>query len=193
MHFKARAVSPEDFAAWAKSARQRRARRSTRRPTSELEKQGLANAGVQSARRRASCSTTSSARKYRRRPGPTPTPRPSPIGGLHVLGKLSWDAIPLDPADPAGRRRGVVVRRRPRRAGLRRREGLGSLSLARMDHQRRSQAHRRDVCAARLRHAAARLHRRADDAVAAGARVSAPAAICRPSTTTRYSPRTARS
>ena len=49
-------------------------------------------------------------------------------------------------------------------------EGLLALSVARVDHLRRSQAHRRDVLRAGAGHAAARLHRRHHDALAAGRR-----------------------
>ena len=71
-------------------------------------------------------------------------------------------------------------------------EGLPALSLARMDHQRRSQADRRDVLPARPRHAVPRLHRRHHDALAAGDSPSTARATCRPSISTRSSRRTAR-
>ena len=51
---------------------------------------------------------------------------------------------------------------------------LGSVSVERMDHQRRSQADRHHVCDAGRRDAAARLHRRDHDALAASDRVPVP-------------------
>ena len=112
--------------------------------------------------------------------------------GKLMLGKLTWSAIPFDQPIPL-----VDVdrgdRRHPRRARLGHAQGLLALSLARMDHFGRSQAHRRHVLRARARDAGPRLRRRDHDARAAGAGLSSPAAICRPSITTRSSPRTARS
>ena len=87
-----------------------------------------------------------------------------------MLGKLTWAAIPFDQPIPlfAAGLVGFDHLLRPR---LRDAEGLGALSLAGVDHQRRSQADRRDVRPARRGHAAARLHRRDHDALAAGAGV----------------------
>ena len=88
-----------------------------------------------------------------------------------MFGKLSWAAIPFDQPIPliAG---GGGAGRDLRGARLDRRQGASALSLARMDHQRRSQADRRDVHLARHGDAAARLRRRHHDAGAAGDRVS---------------------
>ena len=77
-------------------------------------------------------------------------------------------------ADSAGARRRLVVVLLARRAALGGAEGLCPLSVARVDHERRSQAHRHHVLPARTGHAAARLHRRADDALATGPGLSRP-------------------
>ena len=88
-----------------------------------------------------------------------------------MLGKLNWSAIPIDQPIPMiasgvvalailGVLAWVVIK------------GPSALSLARMDHQRRPQADRRHVHAARHGDAAARLCRRHHDARAAGARLS---------------------
>ena len=96
-----------------------------------------------------------------------------------MFGKLTWAAIPFDQPIPliAG---AVVLVVHPRRAGLGRRQGPPALSLARVDHQRRSQADRRHVHAAGAGDAAARLHRRDHDARAAGGRVPFARAILPP-------------
>src|SRR6266436_491473 len=77
----------------------------------------------------------------------------------------------MGPADPAPRRRRGGADR-PRGARLGRPQGLSAVPVARVDHQRRSQADRGDVHPARHGHAAARVHRRDHDALAAGVRVS---------------------
>jgi len=76
-----------------------------------------------------------------------------------MLGKLTWAAIPFDSRLPlvAAAVVGLVIGRRPRLITL---KGWVPYSLAGMDHQRRPQADRRDVRAARRGDAAARLHRR---------------------------------
>ena len=109
---------------------------------------------------------------------------------LPMLGKLSWAAIPFDQPIPMIAS-GASSRSPSWRPRLGRGQGPPALSVARVDHQRRSQAHRRDVHAAGPGDAAARLLRRDHDALAAGARVSRRRAFCRRSTTTRSSPRTA--
>ena len=87
-----------------------------------------------------------------------------------MFGKLTWAAIPLDQPIPlvAGALVGCVILAACSPGSC---EGLGALSVARVDHQRRPQAHRRHVHAAGPGDAAARLHRRDHDAVAAGARL----------------------
>ena len=87
-----------------------------------------------------------------------------------MFGKLTWSAIPFDQPIPldCGRR---GAGRDPGGAGLGRDRGPSALSLARMDHQRRPQADRRDVHAARRGDAAARLLRRHHDARPAGGRL----------------------
>ena len=77
-----------------------------------------------------------------------------------MLGKLTWDAIPFDQPIPFAASLVVIVvagRRRSRHLV----EGLVALSVARVDHQRRPQAHRRHVRPARPGDAGARLRRRA--------------------------------
>ncbi len=103
------------------------------------------------------------------RPGlRTADPRHSPNGrSSNMLGKLTWAAIPFDQPIPLAA--SAVVVARDRRAGLDHRQGLAALSVAGVDHQRRSQADRRHVHAAGAGDAAARLLRRAHDALAAGA------------------------
>ena len=87
-----------------------------------------------------------------------------------MLGKLTWDAIPWD--QPIPLIAGAVGASSPcSRSSLGDRQGPPAVSVARVDHQRRPQAHRRHVRAARPGDAAARLHRRAHDALAAGARL----------------------
>ncbi len=68
---------------------------------------------------------------------------------------------PVRPADPAGGRRSWWSSSSWRCSRSSPCEGLVALSVARVDHQRRPQADRRHVRAARAGHAAARLHRRA--------------------------------
>ena len=90
-----------------------------------------------------------------------------------MFGKLSWGAIPFDQPIP-------LVRGRLRYRGDARRDrfitikGLDSLSMERMDHQRRSQADRHHVRDAGRRDAAAWFHRRDHDALAAGDCVPVP-------------------
>ena len=83
--------------------------------------------------------------------------------GTEMLGKLTWAAIPFDQPIPlvAGALVVVVI------VGILALiivKGLVAVSLERVDHQRRPQAHRRDVCRARAGDAAARLRRRDHDA-----------------------------
>ena len=92
------------------------------------------------------CSRPSRPSRFRRGRDRRSRPRPaqSPIRRTAMFGKLSWSAIPFDQPIPlvaAARRAG----RDPGGAGLGRGEGPSALSLARMDHQRRPQADRRDV------------------------------------------------
>ena len=91
------------------------------------------------------------ARSRRRRSPPGPGPQAGRGGRAFVrtrrtdmFGKLSWNGDSLGSADPADRARsscssilGVLV--------WVDREGLAALSVARVDHQRRPQAHRRHV------------------------------------------------
>ena len=119
------------------------------------------------------------------------TPRPLPTAGeIDVFGKLTWQAIPFDQPIPlaAG---AVVVVSAARGADRGSSPRAIPLPVARMDHERRSQAHRHHVLPAGAGHAAARLHRCADDALATGAGVSMLPAICRRSITIRSSRRTA--
>ena len=121
------------------------------------------------------------------------TPASRRIRSTDMLGKLTWAAIPFDQPIIMGTVAVIVVvgRRGPR---PRHRQGLVALSVARVDHQRRSQAHRRHVLPSGAGDAGARLLRRHHDAHAAGPRGRRRArAICRPSTTIRSSRRTARS
>src|SRR5450631_1832726 len=81
---------------------------------------------------------------------------------------VGHSARSADPDDHVGRRRA----RHPRGSRLGRGQGPPALSLGGMDHQRRPQADRRDVHAARGGDAAARIFRRHHDARAAGDRLS---------------------
>ncbi len=94
------------------------------------------------------------------------------------------------PADPAGRS-GLGRPDDHGRPRLDHAEGLASVSLAGVDHQRRSQANRDHVHAARDGDAAARLLRRDHDAGATSARVPVRRLSAPPSITTRSSRRTA--
>ena len=105
---------------------------------------------------------------------------------------LGRDPVPrADPADHLARR----DRRRSRRVAIWVTvQGLVALSVERVHHLHRPQAHRHHVHRARAGDAGARLCRRDHDARAAGARDRrSRRAICRPSITTRSSPPTARS
>ena len=110
-------------------------------------------------------------RRFRRAPGPAARRPPATQGAMTMFGKLDLGRDPVRSADPArsparrgaGRARGVLAW-----VG---RQGPSALSLARMDHQRRPQADRRHVRAARAGDAAARLRRRDHDARAAGGRL----------------------
>ena len=88
-------------------------------------------------------------------PGPGPSlSEPSPAARSHsgrrssMLGKLTWAAIPFDQPIPLFAA-GCGRAGHPRRPRLDHAEGLAPLSLARVDHQRRPQADRRDVRPAR--------------------------------------------
>ena len=122
-----------------------------------------------------------------------PVPGGHSAGGEVMLGKLTWDAIPFDQPIPFATSLVVIVVLIGV-ALLHLVEGLVAVPVARVDHQRRPQAHRRHVRPARPGDAGARLHRRADDAQPAGDRGRQQSrATCRPSTTTRSSRPTARS
>ena len=130
-------------------------------------------------------------------PGPGRCGRPTSgrlaaDGGLDMLGKLSWAAIPFDQPIPlfAAGVVGVGDPRRPRLVTLKGwlpylwREWITSV-----DHKRIGVMY----FAARAGHAAARVHRRHHDALAAGPGLPVARATCRRSITTRSSRRTARS
>ena len=87
-----------------------------------------------------------------------------------MLGKLTWDAIPLDQPIPLVA--GAVGRRGdPRRPRLDHAERLAPVSLEGVDHQRRPQAYRDHVHPSGDGDAAARLLRRDHDAIATGNRI----------------------
>ena len=88
---------------------------------------------------------------------------------MNLLGKLSWSAIPFDQPIIMGASAGMVLAMRLV-LGVGHRQGILALSVARVDHLRRPQAHRRHVYRAGAGHAAARLRRRDHDARAAGGR-----------------------
>ena len=88
---------------------------------------------------------------------------------MNLLGKLSWSAIPFDQPIIMGATAFMVLLVVVVLGWITLERAL-ALSVARMDHLRRPQAHRRHVHRARAGHAAARLHRRDHDARAAGAR-----------------------
>ena len=86
-----------------------------------------------------------------------------------MFGKLTWQAIPFDQPIPlySAAVVGLMLLAVLRVGG---RQRLRAVSVARVDHERRSQAHRRHVLRARAADAAARLHRCPDDALATGGR-----------------------
>ena len=201
MRFEVEAVPAQDFDGWLAASRSRgpaarrrglRAARAARAPPAASATgwrlPGLFDAIVRVPRRDASRAWPQRCRS--RQPSHPATP---PRMKVAMLGKLSWAALPLGQPIPlaAG---AMVVLPRSSRAGAGDLEGLVAVALARLDHQRRPQAHRRDVRRAGAGHAAARLRRRDDDALAAGAGRRRRAGLsCRRSTTTRSSRRTARS
>ena len=141
------------------------------------------------------CSTQSSTRRCRRaRAGQPERRRRTPRRGRTMHARQAYlGGDPVRSADPAGRRR----RRdpgHPRRARLDRRS-RATCPICGASGSPASITSASASCIALLAagDAAARLHRRDHDALAAGARLSTRRAICRPTITTRSSPRTARS
>ena len=88
---------------------------------------------------------------------------------MNLLGKLSWSAIPFDQPIVMGAT-ALMVLAVVLLLGWVTLKGYCALSVARMDHIRRPQAHRRHVHRAGAGHAAARLFRCDHDAGAAGGR-----------------------
>ena len=88
---------------------------------------------------------------------------------MNLLGKLDWSAIPFDQPIVMGATAGMVLAIVARPV-VDHAQGTFALSVARVDHLRRPQAHRRHVHRAGAGHAAARLRRRDHDALAAGHR-----------------------
>ena len=88
---------------------------------------------------------------------------------MNLLGKLSWSAIPFDQPIIMGATAGMIAAI-VLVLGWVTLKGYCALSVARVDHVRRPQAHRRHVHRAGADHAAARLRRRDHDARAAGGR-----------------------
>ena len=88
---------------------------------------------------------------------------------VEMLGRLSWAEIPFYQPLPISAMGGGRLRHSGRAWGHHR-ERVVALSVARVDHQRRPQAHRRDVFRSGADHAGARLCRRDHDALAAGDR-----------------------
>ena len=86
---------------------------------------------------------------------------------MNILGKLDWSAIPFDQPIVMGASAMMVLASSPS-LSVDHAEGILALSVARVDHLRRPQAHRRHVHRAGAGHAAARLRRRDHDALAAG-------------------------
>ena len=130
------------------------------------------------------------------RPGPAGRARAArrfiPARSAEMFGKLTWDAIPWDQPIPLVAGSVVVLIVLAVLAWVVLKGYLPYLWrewITSVDHKRIG------VMYALLGagDAAARLHRRDHDALAAGGRVPRAPAICRPSTTTRSSPRTARS
>ena len=89
---------------------------------------------------------------------------------MNMLGKLSWSAIPFDQPIVMGATAVMVLAIVSRPFVDRPGKGHLPYLVARVDHLRRPQAHRRHVLRAGAGHAAARLHRRHHDALAAGHR-----------------------
>ena len=153
MHFEVRAGGARtQFAAWVEARAElgRRARppelRCTRQAESERRPDDLP------CRRSPPFPARSSPKQIPAAPGPQigkPTPAVSPrTGGMTCLGKLTWDAIPLDQPIPLAASALVGLALLGVLAWVVAR-GPSSLSLAGVDHQRRPQAHRRHVYAAR--------------------------------------------
>ena len=110
-----------------------------------------------------------------------------------MFGRLTWDAIPFNQPIPLITSL-VVFLAVAAIAVWVMAQGLVALSLARVHHVHRPQAHRHHVHRAGAAYAGPRLRRCDHDARAAVARDRrSRKAICRPSITTRSSRRTARS
>ena len=86
---------------------------------------------------------------------------------MNLLGKLTWSAIPFDQPIVMAATGGMVASRGPH-PWVDHAQGTLALSLARVDHIRRPQAHRCHVLRVGANHAAARLRRRDHDALATG-------------------------
>ena len=116
----------------------------------------------------------------------------SPPAELMMFGKLTWDAIPLDQPIPLIAAAVVALAILAVLVWVVVKGYLPYLWhewITSVDHKRIGVMY----VLLGAGDAAARLHRRDHDALAAGARVPRATATCRPSTTTRSSPRTARS
>ena len=193
---RSRRCRADQFATWAQGARGQ-GRRSTaaampscRKPSSYVKPMtygavapGLFDAIVADTRRRP-------IRSCRRQPQPAS----DGAGGMSMFGKLTWDAIPFDEPIPLitslvvilalG---GVAVWVTGSRAG-------GPICGTSASRPPTTSASASCTSCSALRDAGARLRRRDHDARAAVARDRrSRRAICRPSITTRSSPRTARS
>ena len=193
MRFIAEAVPPGDFERLGRAGTRHRirARRGRLRRTGQAE-QGRAADHLRSVEpklfERIIEQTLSGPARIRRRPGV----RRASGRRLNMLGKLSWAAIPWNEPLPLFSGRSSASSFWPC-SWVVTVKGWWPISVARVAHQRRPQAHRRDVHRARPGHAAARLSdaimMRSQQAIAFGERRD----TCRPSTTTRSSRRTARS
>ncbi len=102
-----------------------------------------------------------------RKPGVRARRSRQPQRRIDVFGKLTWQAIPFDQPIPLATL-GGPHRRDQRTADLGVREGLRSVPLERVDHERRPQTHRHHVLPAGAGDAAAGLQRCPDDAIPTG-------------------------
>jgi hypothetical protein len=145
MHFDVDAVPPTKFAEWVDATRSSRPdarRRATRAGQAE---QAVAPFTYRLGRSPSLFDSIVATRRIAPGDGRPRARTGMPWGRkMTMLGKLTWARFPFDQPIPLGAV-GVRGRWSSRGAGWVTRQGLLALSVARVDHQRRSQAHRRHV------------------------------------------------
>ena len=194
MRFDLKALPPDDYAKWIADAKasadgpRPRPLRRTRQAEHEREPQRLSLGRARLFESIVNGTAPQPSASIRRRL----QARRGDLRGNLMLGKLTWVGDPVQPADPA-RHLDRGDRRHPVGARPGHGQGLVALSVARVDHLGRPQAHRRHVLPARAGDARPRLRRRDHDAHAAGVRLPLRRLPAVPSITTRSSPPTARS